>query len=141
MMISGFILAAALATASPDTGGLAHSGQLNVTCIECHTHLPFPGSAPTLRDTACDACGACHIQHHGTDAMRAHPVQVAPSMRVPSDMPLDKQGNMQCITCHAFHGDYRDENGRKLFYLKRSPGKTFCYSCHQTLPGASGRQK
>lgn len=136
MIAPMFILIAALTAVSPESGeNLGHAGPLNVACIECHTRLPFKGSAPALRIDAGDLCGTCHGRAHGADSMRSHPVNAVPTVRIPADMPLDKRGRIGCITCHAFHGEYRDEYGNKRFYLRRSPGKTFCYSCHKTLPG------
>ena len=60
-----------------------------------------------------------------------------PSMKIPPDMLLNDQGRIVCITCHAFHGEFRDEDGNKKYYLRRTPGKTFCFSCHKKIPGVS----
>jgi predicted CXXCH cytochrome family protein len=141
MMASGIILAAVLAAFSPDGSDAAHNGLLKVSCVECHTRLPFPGRALSLRSEVGDVCLACHPRYHGADKMRSHPVNVHPSMCVPPDMVLDGQGRIGCVTCHAFHGQYRDEKGNKRYYLRRTPGKTLCFSCHTTLPGISGRYK
>lgn len=137
MIISGIILSLLLAASSPDGKDVAHNGLLKVTCIECHTRLPFPGKKAVLRNDVGDVCNRCHPQNHGTGTMLSHPVNPTPSpaMKVPSDMILDSQGKIVCITCHAFHGEYRDDDGKKRFYLRRTPGKTFCYSCHKKLPG------
>jgi predicted CXXCH cytochrome family protein len=141
MIASAFIiLAAVLAASSPDSMNTAHNGPLPVPCIECHTRLPFSGRTSPLREEVCDVCCSCHREYHGNDKMQSHPVSAVPSMRVPPDMVLDKQGRMVCITCHDFHGGYRDEDGKKLFYLRRSPGKTLCFSCHRKLAGASPRR-
>lgn len=135
MITVGIILAAVLAAVAPSGKGVAHNGLLEVPCIECHTHLPFPESTLSLRDDIGAVCGGCHQQGHAARAMRAHPVSLVPSMRVPPDMLLDNKGRIACITCHAFHGEYLDERGNKLFYLRRSPGKSICFSCHTILPG------
>jgi ribosomal protein L34E len=135
MTTSTIILAVVLSAVSPNGTDGAHNGPLKVPCIECHTHLPFPESTLSLRSDLGAVCGTCHQHYHGTDAMRSHPVNLVPSMRVPPDMLLDNEGRIACITCHAFHGEYRDEKGDKRFYLRRSPGKSFCFSCHKKLPG------
>lgn len=135
MIISGTILAIALAAFSPDVGDNAHNGPLNIPCVECHVRLPFPGIALSLRSDIGAVCNTCHERHHGTDNMRSHPVDTVPSIKVPSDMILDNRGRIVCITCHAFHGEFRDEDGNKRYYLRRTPGKTFCYSCHKHIPG------
>jgi hypothetical protein len=138
MISAGVILALALAASSPDVESVAHSGPLKVACIECHTHLPFKGSAPVLRNEVGQVCNTCHLRHHGTDTRRSHPVsrQVS-AIKVPPDMLLDNQGRIVCITCHAFHGEYRDEDGKRTYFLRRTAGKIFCFSCHKTLPGMS----
>lgn len=134
MTVSAVILIVALAV-SPSGKEPGHNGPLKVSCIECHTRLAFLGGAPPLRSDVGDLCVKCHQRRHGIDAMRAHPLSAVPSMRVPPDMLLDSKGRIGCVTCHAFHGEYRDENGEKRFYLRRTPGKVFCFSCHKKLPG------
>ena len=140
MTVTVIILIATLSSVSPGGKDPGHNGPLNVACIECHTRLPFLGGAPPLRSNVGDLCVKCHQRTHGIDAMRSHPVSIVPSMRVPPDMLLDNRGRIGCVTCHAFHGEYRDENGNKRFYLRRSPGKVFCYSCHKKLPGRQSRE-
>ncbi len=137
MITSSLILSLLLAASSPEGKAAAHKGLLQVACIECHTHLPFPGSRLALRKDIGGVCSTCHPRHHGTDSMRSHPVNLTPSLTVPPDMLLDGRGKIGCITCHAFHGEYRDDDGNKRFYLRRTAGKTFCYSCHKKLPGPS----
>jgi hypothetical protein len=137
MIILGIMLAAVLSASAPGSSrDSAHDGPLKVPCIECHVRLPFPGSTLSLSNDIVAVCKTCHERPHGDDKMRSHPVSPLPAIKVPSDMILDNQGRIVCITCHAFHGEYRDEDGNKRFYLRRTPGKTFCYSCHKTIPGA-----
>ena len=140
MTVSVIILAVALSAITPGERELGHNGPLKTACIECHTRLPLLGGAPPLRSDVGDVCVKCHQHNHDIDDMRAHPVSVVPSMRVPPDMLLDNKRRIGCITCHAFHGEYRDEGGNKRFYLRRSPGKAFCYSCHKKLPGRKFRE-
>jgi hypothetical protein len=139
MITASVILALALAASSPDNEGVAHNGPLKVACVECHTHLPFNGSAPVLRSEVGQVCSTCHLRHHGTDTMWSHPLSQVSAIKVPPDMLLDNQGRIVCITCHAFHGEYRDESGKRNYFLRRTPGKIFCFSCHKTLPGMSTR--
>jgi len=133
MTASVIILAVVLSAFSPNAGDAAHNGLTKTPCTDCHTRLPLSGGAPSLRGEVSDGCLTCHPLHHGTVTMKSHPVNTVPSMRVPVDMLLDRQRRIVCITCHAFHGEYRDEDGNKSFYLRRTPGKTFCYSCHKKL--------
>ena len=139
MITSAIILAAVITAYSPHDADVSSQGMTQVPCIECHTHLPFAKGTPFLRDTASNVCSICHQRHHGTDTMRSHPMNVVPSMRIPSDMIQDSQKKIVCVTCHAFHGEYQDENGNKLYYLRRPPGKSFCYSCHKSLPGLTNQ--
>jgi hypothetical protein len=140
MITYSIILAAVLAAASPSNNNAGHDGMQKIHCSECHKHLPFTGGGPALRNEVSDTCVACHQRHHGTDKMRSHPVNALPSMSVPPDMILDAQGRITCITCHAFHGEYRDENNQKRYYLRRTGGKTFCFSCHKSLPGIAHKR-
>ncbi len=135
MTASGVILAVMLTALSQPVKDAAHQGLLKVPCVECHTRLPFSGRASLLRSEVGDVCGSCHERHHGVDKILSHPVNVAPSMRIPPDMILGADGKVVCITCHAFHGEYRDQDGTKRFYLRRTPGKIFCFSCHKKMPG------
>ena len=135
MIAYGVFLIAMVSAFSPSGTDTGHKGLLKLPCVECHIHLPFAGSGAALRSGVGDMCTTCHKRHHGGDRMRSHPVDGAPTMNVPPDMILDAQGRIGCITCHAFHGAYADENGNKRFYLRRTPGKTFCFSCHKKLPG------
>jgi hypothetical protein len=135
MSVSVIILIAVLSAVTPGGNDLGHKGPLNVACVDCHTRLPFTAGVPSLRNEVGDVCNTCHPRHHGSDTMRSHPVNASPAVTIPPDMILDSQGKIGCVTCHTFHGEYRDENGKKRFYLRRSPGKAFCYSCHAGLPG------
>lgn len=135
MTLTAVIVAAALAAFSSNGMDDPHSGLRNVSCIECHERLPFAaGAPPRLREEVGTLCGTCHKQHHGANALKSHPVNRVPTMPVPPDMILDRQGRIVCVTCHAFHGAYLNQDGSKQFYLRRSPGKTFCFSCHRSRP-------
>lgn len=123
-------LFAAVAAVSPGDRAGAHDGPNPVRCIECHTRLPLAGADAPLRSGAGDWCLYCHTRFHG-DELGSHPVSRIPSMRVPPDMLLDENGRMGCITCHRFHGKDEDEDGRKLYYLRRTQGRDFCFSCHR----------
>ena len=139
MIICGIIFAAVLAAAAPNGQDAGHNG-LQIHCGECHERLPFTKGDPALRNEVGDQCVACHQPHHGTDKIRSHPVNALPSMSIPPDMLLDAQGRITCVTCHAFHGEYRDENNEKSYYLRRTGGKTLCFSCHKTLPGIAPKR-
>ncbi|MBI5206687.1 MAG: hypothetical protein HY934_02740 [Candidatus Firestonebacteria bacterium] len=101
-------------------------------CTACHLTNPKPDDT---RDTVdfkykgkfIALCNSCH----GASA-NIHPVDIIPppDMKVPSDLPLDKEGKLTCITCH----DAGFVN-RSVKYLIRG-GENFseinelCYRCH-----------
>ena len=37
-------------------------------------------------------------------------------------MLLDNQGRIVCITCHVYHGEYRDDKGKQELLLTKDPG-------------------
>jgi predicted CXXCH cytochrome family protein len=127
------LLFAAVAVIAPAESKEGHDGWLNVQCIDCHIRLPLNDMPAPLREEAEETCLACHRRTHGADAMRTHPVKAVPSMPLPADMPLDGKGRIGCITCHTYHGPAEDEEGNKSYYLRRTQGRTFCYSCHREL--------
>jgi hypothetical protein len=130
--ILGFLTLLTLALAVPSAGAKdVHQVAGKVRCLECHSRLPWNESRPSFQDEVGSTCVGCHNDFHGRGKGLAHPVNAIPSMVVPRDMPLDSKGRMNCITCHAFHRGYKDADGNKLFFLRRSSGKAFCYSCHK----------
>jgi hypothetical protein len=102
-----------------------------VRCLECHPWLPLNDDKPSFREEIGPICVGCHRDYHGRGNSLSHPVNVSPSMAVPRDMPLDAKGRIICITCHRFHTGYKDSDGKKSIFLRRSIGKAFCYSCHK----------
>lgn len=101
-----------------------------VSCLDCHYRLPFEGSRATFIGEAEKACTGCHKVYHGAGKGPSHPVKIIPTMAVPPDMPLDKEGRITCVTCHTYHFGYKDEKGTRLLFLRRTRGKTLCFSCH-----------
>ncbi len=77
-------------------------------------------------------CQSCHVFEAG----QSHPVDVRPSMPVPTDMPL-LDGRLSCVTCHR--ADQVDHLGRKAndMMLRASAERgNFCNRCHRN--GAYG---
>jgi hypothetical protein len=102
---------------------------MQVGCLVCHERLPFAGYEISFTEMVNEACMECHHKH----SYFSHPIKVVPSMLIPADMPLSKNGKITCITCHTFHEGYMDkEGGQKTSFLRRTTtGKLFCYSCHK----------
>jgi hypothetical protein len=104
-----------------------HVRKDQTTCAFCHVTTPsesdasrqqynlkFDGDIVTL-------CGSCHAGYR-----HMHPVKiaVAPDMKNPEDLPLDKDGKITCATCH----DVMEGHGvpRK----RRVTGRALCLNCH-----------
>ena len=129
ILVSLFVLTLA---ASPAGSAGPHDEQRSVRCIECHTRLPLAGRDAPLRSETALFCEGCHRQHHGSQGT-SHPMGVVPTMQIPSDMVLDEAGKLSCFTCHRFHDDTTVDSGEKTYYLRRPPGRDFCFSCHSNF--------
>ena len=90
-------------------------------------HLPWT-------DENCTNC-------HKTDAAFSHPVGMAPSMKVPADLPLH-EGKMACTTCHDNSDADRHMQARRRhdgLLLGSDKGVKLCARCHdpgQTVRGS-----
>ncbi|MBI4649909.1 hypothetical protein HY745_01155 [Candidatus Desantisbacteria bacterium] len=102
-------------------------------CKACHLTEPKADDARDKVDFKYKGnfialCNSCH----GASA-NIHPVDIVPpvDMKVPADLPLNKEGKITCITCH----DAGFVN-RSVKYLIRG-GENFaevnelCYRCHE----------
>jgi len=69
------------------------------------------------------SCSSCH---HFDPAL-THPVNVRPSMKTPTDLPLTN-GVMTCLTCHDADPEHA-ESGRNVGQRVRS-GAAMCIECH-----------
>jgi len=61
----------------------------------------------------------------------SHPVGVAPTMRVPDDLPLD-HGTVTCLTCHLDGGPEGHSRASRTHdgMLRRASAPALCVSCH-----------
>jgi predicted CXXCH cytochrome family protein len=74
-------------------------------------------------------CGNCHK----IGAAFSHPVGVAPSIKLPADLPL-ADGRMTCATCHDnTSADLHAQARQRHDGLLRGPGRgtQFCVRCHE----------
>jgi hypothetical protein len=115
----------------PSEASAVHQAAGEGRCLDCHAWLPLNDSSPPFQEEVGPTCIGCHGDYHGKAKGLSHPVNISPSMAVPRDMLLDSKGRITCVTCHTFHTGYKDADGKKLFFLRRSMGKPFCYSCHK----------
>ncbi len=59
-----------------------------------------------------------------------------PGMKVPKKFPLDKDGNMQCSTCHTAHGVSSEMGIEKTIFLRFSDkNSAMCIMCHEDKTG------
>lgn len=126
-------------------------------CGECHLEpRPAAGRPYALMNFRKDIytlCTRCHPMH------LTHPVDIAPGRGRGYNLPLDPDGTMTCITCHAPHSpsdSNRIHTGRSLFERVRdtffplmprrfrtcflrtpTPGGELCNSCHARRPVAA----
>lgn len=93
-------------------------------CGDCHLTEPEKGKRFIFTRDISFLCSECHEESKGL----SHPVEVMPSMEVPSEFPLDWKGKMTCVTCHVAH----KANSKTIRYLlrKNAFGELFCRSCH-----------
>ena len=133
MRARGFITIFALtAILFPAAVHSQHNEIGNTRCLDCHVTLPFNPEKLSFHDDIEGVCRRCHENDHAKSRL-SHPVGVRPTMEIPADMPLDRRGQLSCITCHTFHADWRPAVDDNPSLLRRPDGKTFCYYCHKTL--------
>lgn len=123
--MNALFLVLVLASATGSAAAV-HDATGALPCLECHVRTPFPGKERQFRGDTTAVCTRCHAGHAAA-AGTSHPVDIAPSMAVPPDMPLDENGRMTCITCHGFHAGKGKEQRRML---RRPRGKPLCSACH-----------
>jgi len=96
-------------------------------CVVCHVSVPPEGSSPPKENNLrfggdiVALCASCHGSYR-----HMHPVKiaVAPDMKSPEDLPLDRDGKITCITCH----DVMEGHG--VVRKRRMVGKALCLNCH-----------
>jgi hypothetical protein len=124
------ILAAALGDAAEKRGGKGespHARKDQKACIVCHVSQPAEGSAPAKESNlrfGGDIVAICSSCHEGYKHMHPVKIAVAPDMKSPEDLPLDKSGKITCITCHDVMEGSGVHRRRKLV------GRALCLNCH-----------
>lgn len=95
-------------------------------CRSCHLSVSVKQD-DGLRKPVSEICAACHRLPH-----QNHPVDMVPTMTVPPDLPLDRQGKLTCATCHDPHRPYLNPlTGSRTKYLRRDgPNRGLCLACH-----------
>lgn len=90
-------------------------------------HINFDGTLQ-FRDNITTLCNYCH----GKDRALSHIVGIKPSMEMPQDFHLDKDGVLTCGTCHDIHMSRIDAaTSNRTYLLRRNvSGRQFCNVCH-----------
>lgn len=99
-------------------------------CLECHLTMPTEknkGMPLIFTKEISFLCGECHEEGEGP----SHPVDVRASMTIPSVFPLDRKGNITCVTCHSIHKE--DRPGNRYILRVEETGEPFCMTCHSEL--------
>lgn len=113
--------------------------QIEKGCLGCHA--PHGALDDKLLRSAGDGKGCLSCHESQADASRSHPVGAAGARARPrqaADIPLDRDGRVDCGSCHRLVGGMGDA-------LLRVPadGDDLCTSCHDdrvtTLSGPHGR--
>lgn len=122
--------------ACPVFGSPAHNGN-EMRCLECHVFLPFEGVSRLFHDDINNICSGCHDSYPckpktGNSGF-SHPVTIKPPFKIPKDMPLDVKKRIGCMTCHVYHDGNKAAEDLQPYLLRRPPGLTFCYTCHENF--------
>lgn len=108
-------------------GGKVQAQQIAKVQTTLSNRLPrFTSAATTLADNLCRRC-------HETDSTFSHPVDMIPSMAVPSNLPL-QNGKLTCVTCHEKANEQNHAQSRENHDgLLRGNLTTlsFCAQCHE----------
>ena len=95
-------------------------------CRICHLDIEKdPGGLKPVLSSICEGC------HTDIRVNQSHPVDIAPEMSIPADMPL-LNGKLSCITCHFVHPFSIPSKKFSNFILRRpGRGPIFCSVCHR----------
>ncbi len=104
-----------------------HARKDQKACVVCHVSSPAEGSSPAKENNlrfGGDIVALCSSCHEGYKHMHPVKIAVAPDMKSPEDLPLDKDGKITCITCH----DAMEASG--VHRRRRLVGRALCLNCH-----------
>lgn len=119
-----FAVPAAAAEKKAGKGEDPHARKDAKGCLACHVSVPPAGAAdPALRFGG-DPTALCASCHGGYSHMHPVKITVAPDMKSPEELPLDREGRITCITCH----DPMVEKG--IHTKRRVTGRGLCLNCH-----------
>jgi hypothetical protein len=122
----------------------AYFHHFELSCENCHNSQPMPFDQQVSKESLWviegDINKMCTTPEcHTFDPKLSHPVGVTPSGSIPSDLPLDNNSRITCVTCHkeknqdiTGYGDLERDS-----YLRRSSAEELCQSCHLKMNSSS----
>jgi len=124
----------------------------NIQCLSCHKTQPaqntkFTGKyvIPVISRFIKNETAMCN-ECHGDDNT-SHIVGVSPNFTVPADLPLNKENQVTCLTCHYVHGSLKTDRvmastslmdhifnrarlGKSYILRRNNAEGDLCLSCH-----------
>lgn len=138
-------------SAFADTGGGVNSAK---ECAMCHINwidvFYRQGQSTDLTDYPKEKlvanemmCYSCHDGSVGDSRLRVWEtsrhktgVKPSPNVSVPEEYPLDKEGNIQCATCHSAHGvNTKPGMADTIFLREPNINSRMCKRCHRNKKG------
>jgi len=129
---------------------LSKDGSVNSSvCLNCHAKQPSATDHPTIAaqmhtemKATCNKCHALHSHeqnHYGKNLLGSKKATLkqfkATEKRYNISLPLSKDNEIQCHTCHYIHGSLGIdavvyEGSEENQYFLRLPKEKLCYACH-----------
>lgn len=96
------------------------------SCVICHVATPAEGASRKEAPVKFggDIVALCSSCHSGYRHMHPVKIAVAPEMKSPDELPLDKDGKITCVTCHDVM-EKMDVHRKRKFV-----GRQLCLNCH-----------
>lgn len=119
--VSALIISSAASAAEEEgrAGVNPHNYAAQSSCPVCHRQ-----EIPKLLFDPVTTCTKCHPGNVGNHPLARHPIGKVPRIHIPSILPLTKEGQMVCYTCHDPHNKVKNPNMLRIDYER------LCSSCH-----------
>ena len=104
-----------------------HGRRDGKSCIVCHVAKPPQAEGqrrPVELRFGGDVVALCSSCHQGYRHMHPVKIALAPDMKSPEDLPLDREHRITCVTCH----DVMEREG--VHRKRKIAGKQLCLNCH-----------
>jgi len=109
-----------------------------IGCAQCHgyvkAHLAKPGRGNVLRPVGNEGCETCHLTGEarigGRVVVYDRPRQDLRVVSHVEQLALSRCEKLECVSCHAVHGEKIDVNAKCQSCHEPHDGKAECVSCH-----------